>query len=396
MSIMKKVYKFRIYPAKGEERIMSIVLNTCRALYNDSLFERKEAYERDKVTLNYYDQANELSGAKKDDEYLAGVHSQVLQDVLKRLDKAFQNFSRRVRQGVRPGYPRFKSYDRYDSFTYPQSGYKLEGDNLVLSKIGTVKIKQHRPIPKDAIVKTCAIKREADQWYAIFTVELQNTLPQEKAVITSPVGIDLGIKELITLSTSEKVHNPKWLRASEHKLAKEQRRLSKRRKGSANRKKQKREVQKVHRKICNQRKDFHHKLSNELVRDYDLIVFEDLKIRNMVRNRYLAKSISDAGWGQLVSFITYKAAEAGTVVELINPKGTSQRCSSCGEVVPKTLAVRVHKCPHCGLVMDRDENAAINILNRGLDKVGQGLPEYTPVETFSGRSMNQEAIQLVG
>jgi putative transposase len=210
------------------------------------------------------------------------------------------------------------------------------------------------------------------------------------------VGIDLGIKELITLSTGEKVHNPKWLRGSEKKLAREQRRLSHKKKGSSNRKRQRLEVQRVHRKISNQRKDYHHKLSNKLVRDYDLIVFEDLKIRNMVKNRYLAKSISDAGWGQLVSYVTYKAEEAGKVTELVNPRGTSQECSSCGEIVQKTLAVRVHECPHCGLVMDRDENAAINILNRGLAKVGQGLPECTPVEIFSRRSMNQEATQLVG
>jgi putative transposase len=370
-------------------------LETCRILYNNALQDRKEAYEQDKVTLNYCDQANTLPEAKKGDECLAGVHSQVVQDVLKRLDKAFQNFFRRVKAGEKPGYPRFRGYDRYDSFTYPQSGYKVEAGKLVLSKIGTIKIKQHRAIPIDANVKTCAIKREGNQWYAVFSVELPNasTLP---APIKNAVGIDLGIKELITLSTGEKVDNPKWLRASERKLAKEQRRLSRKRKGSANRKKQKLGVQKVHRKITNQRKDYHHKLSNELVRNYDLIVFEDLKIRNMVKNRFLAKSISDASWGQLVSFVTYKAEEAGTVIELVNPRGTSQECSSCGEIVQKTLAVRVHKCPHCGLVMDRDENAALNILNRGLENVGQGLPEYTPVETFSGRSMNQEATQLVG
>ena len=393
---MKKAFKYRIYPTAGQERLIAEWLNTCRLLYNQSLSERKEAYERDKTLINYYNQAIRLTQVKKDNLWLRSVNAQVLQDVLGRLDKAFQNFFHHAKQGGKPGYPRFKGYDRYDSFTYPQNVSAPNHGKLKLSKIGSVRVKQHRPIPIDAIVKTCTIKREANQWYAIFTVKLQDTLPQEKAVITNPVGIDLGIKELITLSTGEKVHNPKWLRASERKLAKEQRRLSKRKKGSANRKKQKLKVQGVHRKISNQRKDYHHKLSNELVRNYDLIVFEDLKIRNMVKNHFLAKSISDASWGQLVSFVTYKAEEAGKVIELVNPRGTSQECSSCGEVVPKTLAVRVHKCPHCGLVMDRDENAAINILNRGLEKVGQGLPEYTPVEIFSGRSMNQEATQLVG
>jgi putative transposase len=393
---MKKAFRFRLYPTAEQERMFSEWLNTCRILYNRSLSERKEVYERDNTSISYYNQAVALTQLKKDDLRLKSVNAQVLQDTLKRLDKAFQNFFRRVKAGEKPGYPRFKSYDRYDSFTYPQDVSVPDGSRLRLSKIGMVRVKQHRHIPIDAIVKTCTIKREADQWYAIFTTESQGPLAREKHVIKKAVGIDLGIKELITLSTGETVDNPKWLRASERKLAKEQRRLSRKRKGSVNRKKQKLEVQKVHRKISNQRKDYHHKLSNELVRDYDLIVFEDLKIRNMVKNRYLAKSISDAGWGQLVSFVTYKAEEAGTVIELVNPRGTSQECSSCGEVVQKTLAVRVHKCPHCGLVMDRDENAAINILNRGLENVGQGLPEYTPVEIFSGRSMNQEATQLVG
>ena len=391
---MKKAFKFRIYPAKAEEAIMATVIDTCRTLYNYSLSERKEAYKQDKASVTYYDQATALTQAKKGDLRLKDVNAQVLQDVLKRLDKAYQNLFRRVKQGGKPGFPRFKGYDRYDSFTYPQSGFKLEGSKLTLSKIGTIKIKLHRAISVEAVIKTCTIKREADQWYAVFTVELPGLIAQQSP-ITKAVGIDLGIKELITLSTGEKVGNPKWLREAEKRLAREQRRLSRKDKGSANRKKQKLEVQKVHRKITNQRKDFHHKLSNELVRNYDLIVFEDLKIRNMVKNHFLAKSISDAGWGQLVSFVTYKAEEAGKVTELINPRGTSQECSGCGEVVPKTLVVRVHKCPHCGLIMDRDENAAINILNRGLEKVGQGLPEYTPVEMLSRVSMKQEATQLV-
>ena len=395
---MKRSFKYQIYPTAEQEAAMKGWLETCRILYNNSLNKRKEAYEQDNLTLNYYDLANTLSEGKRENEYLATVHSQVLQDVLKRLDKAFRNFFRRVKQGGKPGHPRFKSYDRYDSFTYPQSGFKFIGKKkLKLSKIGIVTIRLHRPIPPEANIKTCTIKREADHWYAVLTVESPDIpQPQKKANVNNAIGIDLGIKELITLSTGEKVHNPKWLRASEKKLAKEQRKLSKKSKGSVGMKKQKLEVQKVHRKIKNQRKDFHHKLSNELVQNYDLIVFEDLKIRNMVKNHFLAKSISDAGWGQLVSFTSYKAEGAGKNVELVIPNGTSQDCSGCGEVVPKTLAVRVHKCPHCGLVMDRDENAAINIRNRGLAKVGQGLPESTPVEIFSRRSMNQEATQLVG
>jgi len=346
--------------------------------------------------LYFFDQVNALKVMKKDNAWLQKVHSQVLNNVLDRLDKAFKNFFRRVKSGEKPGYPRFKGRDRYDSFTFPQSGYKIEGNELVLSKIGAIKLKQHREIPGDAIIKFCTIKRDVDQWYVSFVVELSDD-KIEKKEIESVVGIDVGLNEIATLSTGEKIANPRWLRTSEQKLAKEQRKLSRKKKGSTNRKKQKIEVAKVHRTIRNQRKDFHHKLSCELVERYDLIVFEDLKIRNMVKNRYLAKSISDAGWDELVSFTTNKAEEAGKIVEKINPNGTSQNCSDCGMVVKKSLAVRTHKCPYCGLEIDRDENAALNILRRGLEKIGQGLPKsITPVEMFVGMSPKQEATQLVG
>jgi len=394
---MRRTFKYQIYPTVDQEEELKQWLDTCRWLYNQSLNDRKVGYDYAKAQLNYYDQANALKVMKRDDKWLQKVHSQVLQDVLKRLDKAFQNFFRRVKSGEKPGYPRFKGRDRYDSFTFPQSGYKIEEGKLVLSKIGAIKLKQHREIPEDAVIKTCAIKRDVDQWYVTFVVELPD-VEIEKGEIKSAVGIDLGLSAIATLSTGEKIPNPRWLRTSEKKLAKEQRRLSRKKKGSKNRKKQKTQVAKVHRTIRNQRKDFHHKLSRELVNRYDLIVFEDLKIKNMVKNRYLAKSISDAGWDELVNFTSYKAEDAGKVVEQINPKGTSQLCSGCGAEVKKSLAVRTHKCPHCGLVMDRDENAALNILRRGLEKVGQGLSKSisTPVEMFVGMSSKQEATQLVG
>lgn len=390
---MRKSYKFRIYPKQAEEAILQKVLNTCRTLYNNSLADRKNAYVIAKTSLNYYDQANYLTIQKKDSQSLKETHSQILQDVLKRLDKAYQNFFRRVKRGEKAGFPRFKGYDRYDSFTYPQNGWKFIGDKkLKLAKIGVVKIKLHRNIPKRATIKTCTVKKEGKQWYAVFSVEIPDHEKSVKSEIHNPIGIDVGIKELATLSNGEKIHNPEWLRTSEKKLANVQRRLSRKRKGSSNRKKQKVEVQKVHMKIRNQRSDFLHKVSRDLIKTYDLIVFEDLKIRNMVKNHFLAKSISDASWNQLISFTTYKAADAGRLVELVNPKGTSQECSSCGEVVPKTLAVRMHRCPHCSLVMDRDENAAKNILARSkYYGVPQGLREFTPVEILSRGSLKQDA-----
>ena len=394
---MQRTYRFRIYPSDEQEEELGQWLNVCRHLYNDSLAERKEAYERDKITINYYDQANALKAAKETDERLRAVHSQVLQDVLRRLDKSFQNFFRRVKNGEKPGYPRFKSQDRFMSFTFPQSGYKIEEGKLILSKIGAIKLIQHRAIPEEGRIKTCTIKRDVDQWYVTFVVELPDMVVEKKE-LKSAVGIDLGLNEIATLSTGEKVENPRWLRRSEKKLAKVQRRLSRKKKGSKNRQKQKTVVAKTHRKIRNQRTDFNHKISRELVNHYDLIIFEDLKVKNMLKNPYLAKSISDASWNQLVNFTTYKAEWAGGVVELVNPNGTSQLCSGCGIEVKKSLAARTHHCPYCGLMMDRDENAALNILNRGLKKIGQGLPESitTPVEILAGESWKQEATQLVG
>jgi len=393
---MQRTYRYRIYPSAEQEEELSYWLDTCRWLYNQSLNERRVAYDYAKARLNYYDQANALKMMKKDNKWLQKVHSQVLQDVLKRLDKAFQNFFRRVKACEKLGYPRFKGRSRYDSFTFPQSGYKIENGKLVLSKIGAIKLKQHREMPEGAKIKTCTIKWDVDQWYVTFVVELSDAGREKKEIATS-VGVDVGLNEIATLSSGEKIANPRWFRTTEKKLAKEQRKLSRKKKGSANRKKQKIEVAKVYRTIRNQRKDFHHKLSRELVERYDLIVFEDLKVRNMLKNYYLAKSISDAGWNVLVNFTSYKAEDAGGFVEQVIPNGTSQLCSGCGAEVKKSLAVRTHKCSECGLVMDRDENAALNILRRGLEKIGQELSKsITPVEMFVGMSPKQEATQLVG
>ena len=400
---MKRTFRYRIYPTKGQKSTLTEWLNTCRILYNQSLSERKDAYERDKSSINYYDQANALKAGKRGNGYLTAVHSQVLQDVLKRLDKSFQHFFRRVKQGEEPGYPRFKSKDRFNSFTFTQSGFKIDAGKLILSKIGAIKLKQHREIPQEGIIKTCAIKRAVDQWYATFVVDLPDidTEVEKKEIdLAAAVGIDLGLTVMATLSNGDKIDNPKWLRASEKKLAKEQRRLARKKKGSNNRKKQKAIVGTVHRRIRNQRGDFHHKLSNELVTNYDLIVFEDLTIRNMVKNKYLAKSISDAGWNQLISFTSYKAEYAGKTTKLVNPRRTSQECCICGNIQQMPLSQRVYHCSNCGNCIDRDHNAAINILNRGLGEhitvtAPQELGARACLSSLNGDAMIQEATQLV-
>ena len=212
------------------------------------------------------------------------------------------------------------------------------------------------------MIKTCTIKRDIDHWYACFSVELPD--PQSQRDIKNAIGVDVGLKSLLALNNGETIDNPRWFKNSEKKVAKEQRRKDRKVKGSNNRYKQNKKVAQVHRKIRNQRKDFHHKISRKLVDAYDLIVYENLKITNMVKNPHLAKSISDAGWGQLMCFTEYKAEEAGTLVEYVSAYNTTQLCSRCGKLVPKTLATRIHRCPYCGLVLARDHNSAITVLNR--------------------------------
>ena len=346
-----RTYKYRLYPSREQSKILDSWLETCRVLYNNGLAERKETYEQEGLPIGYAQQAKQLTEAKKTDESLQAVHSQVLQDVLRRLQKAFDNFFRRVQQGEQAGYPRFKGWKRYKSFTYPQSGFKVVDNKfLQLSKIGKVNIKLHRELPQDGTVKTCSIKKDGEQWYATLTVEFSRELPEPSRVATA-IGIDVGLEKLATLSSGEQIANPRWLQESEKQLAKEQRKLSRKKKGSKNSAKQKLKVARLHRKVRNQRKDFQHKLSRALVDQYDLVVFEDLRIKHLVRNHPLAKSISDASWGQLVQYVLYKAAEAGKNLVVVDPRNTSQHCSRCEKRVKKTLATRVHICPHCGLIL---------------------------------------------
>ncbi len=386
---MKKAFQFRIYPNKNQEVALNRALSTCRHLYNEKLAERKKQAELNRLKktfevfpwgkpewINYYDQKLDLTAYKT--SFQKEVHSQVLQDVIKRVDRSFRNFFNGF------GYPRFQGRDRYNSFTYPQSGFELEDGKLNLSKIGNIRIILHREI--EGKIKTCTIKKDIDQWYATFSCEIENPVPVEIKIKT---GIDVGLIDLITLSNGEHIKPPKFIRASEDKLIHEQKRLSRKKKGSGKRNKQKIIVAKVHRKIRNQRKDFAHKLSRTLVDTYDLIKFEDLHIQNMVQNHCLAKSISDAGWYQLMNFTEYKAEYAGKFVEFVYPAGTSQECI-CGHPVPKDLSVRIHRCPNCGLVMPRDQVSANIIENRPSSTVGttgiydrQGLSSREPMQRYA-------------
>ncbi len=358
---MRKTYKFRLYPTKRQIEKLSWTLDICHILYNSCLLDRRNYYEQTGKGLSRIRQQEILREDKERVESLSEIHSQVLQDVLFRVERAFQGFFRRVKENNgKVGYPRFKSEGRYDSITYPQeSAFQITGHGLKLSKIGTMKFKKHRKIKGD--IKTCTIKKEIDKWYVCFSVEYE---PVKKSIPGKYIGIDAGIKSFTVLSDGQVIENPKHLQKSEKKLICKQKQLSKKKKGSKNRKKTRVILARLHRKVRNQRSDFHHKISRKMVDTYGFIAVEDLNIQGMVRNHHLAKSISDAGWGQFLSYLTYKAEEAGCKVEKVAPHHTSINCSRCGNPVHKTLAQRIHKCPFCNLVLDRDHNAAINILNK--------------------------------
>ncbi len=308
-----------------------------------------------------------MKEAKKTDERLREIHSQVAQEVLFRVERAFAAFFRRVKKGETPGYPRFKGKGHYKSLTFPQfgrgKGASFQDGKLKLSKIGPIKIKLHREIP--GTVKTVIVKRDATgRWWAILAIEIE--LFQQERHIGPAVGVDAGLEKFAALSDGNIIENPRYLRKTEERLKCAQRELSRKEKGSRNREKTRRKLAKLHAKVYSQRMDFLHKQSQKLVSTCSMIAVEELNIKGMVKNHHLAKSISDASWSEFVAMLGYKAEEAGTKLVKVNASGTSQECSRCRAIVPKGLSERMHCCPHCGLTLDRDVNTARNILKRAL------------------------------
>jgi putative transposase len=372
VSEVSKTFKFKLVPTKEQARVLLRTKSLCNWLYNTALEQRITAWKYHHVSLTCYQQQAELPDIKDAFPEFAKAHSLVLQDVLVRLDKTYQAFFRRVQWGEKAGFPRFQGANRYHSFTYKQfgNGAKLDNGFLVLSKIGWVKVRWSRPI--EGTIKTATISQEADGWYVCFSCA---DVPCEPLPITNQeIGIDVGLKAFLTTSQGISVANPRWLRKMERKLKWHQRRVSRRKKGGQRRKKAVRELAKCHQMIRRQRLDFQHKETVKLVRANDVIYHEALQVRNMVKNRHLAKSILDAGWAQFLSILSFKAACAGRKVIAVPAQYTSQDCSGCGERVPKSLSVRTHVCPTCGLIMDRDENAALNI-----QRAGQALRGYPGV-----------------
>ena len=360
---MRKTFQYKARISKSTERKCFEWLYLCRTLYSLCLEQRILCWKQWRKSFTAVDQKNELPELKKQFPEFKQVGSQVLQDVVERLDKAFKAFFRRLKAGETPGFPRFKGFDRYQSFTLKQAGWKLQGRNLYITGLGRFKLFLSRPI--EGVIKTITVSHTSTgAWMVSFSCD--DVTPKVfPAPVKEEVGIDVGIKSFLTDSEGAVVENPKHFKKSEKRLRRRQRKLSRAQAGSSNRKEAKHQVAKVHEKIVNQRKDFCFKTALLYVTVYQTIYIEALKINNMVRNGHLSKAISDASWGIFFNALTCKAAEAGRSVVAVNPRNTSQLCSGCGVLVPKKLSVRNHVCPSCGLTLDRDENAARNIVQLG-------------------------------
>mgnify|MGYP001617175987 CR=1 FL=1 len=365
IAMARRMFEYRIYPKRKHiSRLYTQFDLSCKA-YNNLLGIQRTTYKTTGKGMSKFAMNKAISEMKKADPTLKGAHSQVLQNCSDRLSKAFQSFFRRVKEKkagkrVKVGYPRFKG--RVHSITFPQGGFWLEGEYLRVSKVGRIPLVYHRPTVGE--VKTMTIKRErSGKWFVVFSCDIGDAVaghPNPEKTI----GIDLNVENFAALSNGEIIENPRHLKQSEKRLKRLQRRVSRKQKGSNNRRKAKHLLAVQHEKIANQRKDFLHKLSHQLVDEYGTIAMENLNVAGMMKNHCLAKSIGDVSWSEFRRLAEYKAESAGTKLIVVDARGTSQDCSNCGKVVPKKLSERTHRCPKCGLELHRDVNAAINILHR--------------------------------
>jgi putative transposase len=378
-----KNLKFAIYPTNEQSECLERWIAICRQVYNSALLDRSRYYKQHKKGLNRYDQQKQLVIDKKKHAILKEIPSQPLQESLHRLDKAFQNFfSKRAK------YPKIKSGDHYRSLTFTQFGIGVttvkttvgdkkrpvryacslgKGGMLSISKLGDIAINYHTTI--SGKIKQVIIKHENNgKWFAIFSVDEKHGQAHGWEHNRKEIGADVGLTHFATLSNGEVIPNPHFLKKKEKYLKRQQRKLSRKVKGSANRKKQKAIVNRTHAKVKNQRKDFLHKESRKLANRFELVALEDLKIKNMVKNRKLSKAISSVGWGMFKQFLSYKCEQNGGLLIKVQPQYTTVACSSCGKYVKKSLSIRTHICT-CGCRLDRDHNAAINILKKAKEQL---------------------------
>lgn len=376
---MRTAYQYCLRPNSDQIALMGEWLELLRRQYNYRLSERFNWYEQNRCDINacplichlpqlkdspdFYTQKRDLVNSKALFPEYAEIHSQVLQDCIARVKKTFDRWLKGDRNGKKSGKPRFKGMGRYRSFTFPQMKQDcMQGKFMNLPKIGLVKLIQHRPLPDGVKIKTATISHKVDGWYVVLSLEDASVpvLTPDTPEMENTIGIDMGLKSFLVADSGEEVAIPQHYRKSEKRLKRLQRSLSRKKKGSNRRKKAIMRVGKAHLRVSNQRKDFHYKTAKNLLSQGSHVAHEQLNIRGIARTR-MAKSTHDAGWGQFLHILSIKAERAGLLAIAVNPNGTSQNCSGCGTKVPKTLSDRLHVCPECGLTLDRDHNAAINI-----------------------------------
>jgi putative transposase len=356
-----RTFEYKIKPNKKFVAACEQALNASRFVYNCALEQRIRVYEASGKSIGFYEQSRQLTEARQEIPELKACLRTIQSDALERLDAAFDAFFRRLKNGEKPGFPRFKGRERYDTFSQKieaQRACPLKGDKLTVPGVGFCRVRLSRPI--EGRCKQLRITRRADGWYALLVCELAKPDPLPQTGQT--VGVDVGLTHFATLSTGEKIENPRQLKQASGALTKYQRRLSKKKKGSKNRVKARQKVALRHLKVQRARKDFHHKTAADLVKRFDRIAVEDLNVKGLVKNHHLAQAISDVAWSQFFGILQSKAAEAGRQFERVNPRYTSQDCSGCGQRQKMPLAIRTYKCGQCGLIICRDVNAAHNIL----------------------------------
>lgn len=395
METATRNYEFRLYPTPKQEVVLLGWLGLHCELYNAALQERRDAWRKNGIHVGYNDQQNQLPAIKIYRPELKPLGSHALQETVRRVDRAFAAFFRRVKaKSGKAGFPRFRSRKRYDSFCYPDpAGWKVEkqtekGGKLRVSNLGSLTMRGKTRVPLDeGERRTLTVQRRQGHWYATFGYRhAVSTLSRPETKKRTPVGIDGGVKALAYLSDGTEIENPKYLARTSKQLKLAQRELSRKKRGSKNRGKARDAVSRLHRRVANQRKNFLHQLSTMLVGMHCFIAVEDLKLKNMTRSAKgtpekpgrrvkqksgLNRSMLDASLGMFYQKLEYKAVEAGTRFERVDPSGTTQNCARCGEHVPKQLKDRWHSCPACGFEAHRDHNAAINILSRGFEQSGR-------------------------
>ncbi|MBV9851265.1 MAG: transposase [Armatimonadetes bacterium] len=373
-----KCFRYRLYPTRAQETALNATLDTLRLVYNSLLNERKFLYETTGKGVSQYAQEKHFAEWRRQFPELAQVHSHLLQNAALRVNLAFTAFFRRVKNGEKPGFPRFKGVGQYDSLMFKEwgNGVSFKSGKLYVSKVGHVKGKFHRPT--EGTPKTATVRRQAGKWFVCIACEVS---PEPLPTTHEAIGIDVGLKTFAALSDGTFIENPRFFRRDENALAKAQRKLAKQKRGSRARRKARKVVARIHERVRNRRHDFCHQNARRLVNRFGVIAVEKLNVRGMVRNGHIAKSISDAAWSQFRECLTQKAESAAREVHAVDPAHTSQDCHQCGHRAKKTLSERWHLCPMCGASLDRDTNAAINILNR----IGA---------TMRGRYTDQEAVGL--